>query len=699
MGKINWSAIPDMQQPPGPPPRVGAINWAALQDAPQATAPSTWDTTPVQSLADQMRADAGITGSKPMSLSDQMRADLASPVPVPAAPHADPYTSYAQDFLSAAGHHLMNLPHGAAQLIENAVAKGASYLPDNRVSRAIIRTAAQDNAAMQARENAYQASTPDNPASYAGAAVGEVAPMAFGAGAKALQTVGDKGAQLAAALLGKRAPSIVQRIAGGAAQGASLGALQPVTSPGDYWSNKGDQIATAAPVGGAIPVTLAAGGAVTRNLRDVVRPFTNPNAVIGPVLAKAAGTDTTTLASALRNYAPPVPGSSATFSQIAQTPEAVMLEKTMSNTPGGKIAFSEIANGNNAARVSHLNSLAGTEQDVQAAIADRSGATSDYLAALKDHPPIDASPILSHIDSLSKTGLGMNPVVRRALADIRTSLSENGTTADDGSVMVSPDALNGVRQNVRDFLKQNASNGVVSSKQEAALAPLKNTIDDTIDAGVPGYRDYLATYAAKSVPINTMEALQRVTSAVDNGALDSGGTPYLSLTKARQAVGQLDKAQNPISPEAEQAVNDVLQDLQRDSISSSIKTNGSDTALNLATPSWLSRQLYGNGLSGNSGPAAKLAGALLGGIAGHGLAGAAGGYLGAAKLADVASSRVNSALVKALSDPRVAADILDKYGTPEASNPGLLGGLLSRMPVVTPYVAKKVRKPLDHTNR
>lgn len=687
MGSIKW---PDEQPMQAAPMRKGVINWGDSSGTPQPL-----------SLADQMRADAGISApTKALSLPDQMRADAAAPVAQPVAvAQPVPHGNYLQNFLSAAGHHLMNLPHGAAQLVENAVAKGASYLPDNPVSRAIMSTAAQDNAAMQAREKAYQAGTPDNPASYAGAAVGEVAPLAFGAGARALQAVGGKGAELATVLLGKRVPSIVQRAAGGAGQGATLGALQPVTSAGDYWGNKGNQITTAAPVGAAIPVTLAAGGAVARNLRDVARPFTSPNSVIGPVLAKAAGTDTATLVNALRNYAPSVPGSSATFSQLAQTPEAVMLEKAMSNTPSGKVAFSEIANGNNAARVRYLNNLAGTDQDVQAAIADRSKAASDYLTALKDHPPIDASPILSHIDSLSKTGLGMNPVVRRALADIRTSLSENGTAADDGGLMVSPDALNGIRQNVRDFLKQNASNGAVSSKQEAALAPLKNTIDNAIESGVPGYRDYLATYAAKSVPINTMEALQRVTSAVDNGALDSGGTPYLSLTKARQTVNQLDKAHNPISPEAEQAVNNVLQDLQRDSISSSIKTNGSDTALNLATPSWLSKQLYGSGFSGDSGPTAKLVGALLGGIAGHGFAGAAGGYLGVSKLADVASSRVNAALVKALSDPRTAADILDKYGTSEASNPRLMGEFLRRMPVLSPYVAKKVHKPLDQTNR
>lgn len=181
-------------------------------------------------------------------------ATFAQPQPVTAttqqaAPR--PSTNYAQDFLSAAGHHLMNLPHGAAQLVENGVAKVASLLPDNPVSRAIANTAAQDNAAMQEREKAYQAVTPDNAASYAGAATGEVLPFIYGAGAKAIQGVGNKAADFASLLLGKTG----QTVTGGAAQGATVAALQPVTT-GDYWGTKGQQVGTGTAFGGMAPAVV-----------------------------------------------------------------------------------------------------------------------------------------------------------------------------------------------------------------------------------------------------------------------------------------------------------------------------------------------------------------------------------------------------------------------------------------------------------
>lgn len=230
MGSINWGAL---EQPAQQAPQQGAINWGAISD----TKPP-----PAQNVA------------RPPQ-------------------QAAPQTNMVQDFASAAGHHLMNLPHGLAQLIENTVAKGASYLPDNPVSRAITSTAAQDNAAMQQREQQYQATTPDNGASYAGAALGEVAPFVYGAGAKAIQGIGNKGAELASMLLGKKAAMA----AGGAAQGAAVGALQPVANGGDYWGNKGQQVGTDAAFGGVMPLAIS-------GLAKVISP--NPSAAYS-TLAKS----------------------------------------------------------------------------------------------------------------------------------------------------------------------------------------------------------------------------------------------------------------------------------------------------------------------------------------------------------------------------------------------------------------------------
>ena len=53
-------------------------------------------------------------------------------------------------------------------------------------------------------------------------------------------------------------------IARGAIQGAGMAAAQPVTTPGDYWGNKGEQVATGAVVGGVVAPVLSGLGAVAK---------------------------------------------------------------------------------------------------------------------------------------------------------------------------------------------------------------------------------------------------------------------------------------------------------------------------------------------------------------------------------------------------------------------------------------------------
>jgi hypothetical protein len=167
------------------------------------------------------------------------------------------------DFLSAAGHNVMKPLHGAAQLVENTAAAGAKLLPDNPVSRAVVDTAARDNAALQQSEKEYQQSTPDNAASYAGATVGTIAPLALTGAGKGLQAIGDAVASKVAG----NSPTIA-KIASGATQGGVMSAANPVTNGGDnYWRDKG--------VG---TIEGAAGGGIMTPVAGAIARLVSPNA-------------------------------------------------------------------------------------------------------------------------------------------------------------------------------------------------------------------------------------------------------------------------------------------------------------------------------------------------------------------------------------------------------------------------------------
>ena len=245
-------------------------------------------------------------------------AALAS---TPAAPPAPPrgIIGQASDTASAFLHHLGNLPHGIAQTVENGLAvpfREANAIrpaaraffglaPDtDPVANAVIRTVDNDNRAMTEREQAYQAGTPNSGGAYAGAAVGEVLPFLVGAPARALEGVSSFVGNRVAGALPKILAPTGAKIAGGAAQGAVVGATQPVVGPqvsladlvtGDqapadpsFWDQKARQVGLGAATGGvATPiVSKVANGAVNlaKAGADFVRarsvpPFVSDGAV------------------------------------------------------------------------------------------------------------------------------------------------------------------------------------------------------------------------------------------------------------------------------------------------------------------------------------------------------------------------------------------------------------------------------------
>lgn len=150
----------------------------------------------------------------------------------------------------SAGHHLLNLPLGLAQLASHTV----PGVPSS-ATQALDRYVAQ-------REQDYQAAIPTSSGAVLGATLGEVAPWAVGLG------------EARAAGLLPKATGYLGRIGTGAAEGAAMGATQTVTNPQDdaYWLDKLKQMGTGALVGGAIPGTLGAPSALLQSMASKVAP-------------------------------------------------------------------------------------------------------------------------------------------------------------------------------------------------------------------------------------------------------------------------------------------------------------------------------------------------------------------------------------------------------------------------------------------
>lgn len=581
----------------------------------------------------------------------------------------DAPSSPLSDFGSALVHNVMKPLHGAAQFVENGVAKGASLLPDNPVSRAIINTAAGDNAAQQQWERQYQQSTPDNPASYAGATVGTIAPLALTGVTRGLQTAGDA----IASLLPKAAPAVLPKIVSGAVQGGVLAASNPVDSSDDYWSTKGQQVGTGMTIGGVIP----AAGAAVSGLWNSVAPIVNPSSVV------RAGLQRWGVPGAI-NAPEMVPGSLPTTAQAVANPEIVAAEKALAGNPAYKPLFDARSNANNDARWSVINGLAQTPQALSAAVDARKAEVAPLVdKLLTNGAPVPVQPILDQLGALAKSPLGLRPAVGSAAAEMAEQIAKNSTADAAGNVTIGPAHLDSVRQNVKDFLAKHSPNGIVGTQQQAAFEPVRSSIVDAIDRANPGYRDYLAKYAQLSQPINTMEAGQSIVDNLGNRAPNAAGAPQLTLTGLSGQVKRALDTPYGIAPEAESALKGVQTDLQRASISNSLRVPGSDTSYNLQAPGAMGRALYGSDFQGG-----KVL-PVLGGLAGGGIGfhtggmfglgtGASAGAMAGKKLADFASKRVNDVLAEALLNPEVAQGLLAEA----KANPGspLIQGLLGHIP-------------------
>jgi hypothetical protein len=258
-----------------------------------------------------------------------------------------------------------------------------------------------------------------------------------------------------------------------------------------------------------------------------------------------------------------------TPAQAIGTPEAVQAERMLRNNGMTAPAFAAQESANNAALRDEIARIAGTDADVAAARAARTAATAPYYAQLPGQRA-DVAPVLAQLDAIHNSGFGVNKNVKAAIGSIRSEIESR--VGPDGKI--GADVLSGLHENAGSHL------GPTASKQEKkALGPLRDSIAETLDATVPGYRDTLAAYARSSQPLTDMAAGRSLLSAIDSGGRDAGGNQAISLTQVKALLAKDDRAKFKMSPDARKALEAVHDALQKRSITNNtIAATGPGTA-------------------------------------------------------------------------------------------------------------------------
>lgn len=405
--------------------------------------------------------------------------------------------------------------------------------------------------------------------------------------------------------------------------------------------------------------------ALVDNAVGVVQPITNPQAFVGKQLAQALGRDAGVTAENIRNIPEYVPGSKPTSAQAAPSPLLVATEKNEANSnPSFKIALNQREADNNAARWKALNGVSLTQEELEAAKKSRSEITRPmYEEAHKNTANVGAAfmkyaqiPEVQEAMQRANSAAALDAAAKRGVAPVwptPESKAINGAALDYTSRALGDMANEAMRAG--------------SNSRAASLLELQKNIQGWTERYIPGVAEAASDYRSLSSPINTMEAGQQISGALGTRAMDSNGLPQIQLSTYKSALVQaLKKQEYGIDPGALQSLQGIGQDLQRSTISNSLKSPGSDTAYNIAANGWLGKQIYGKEFEGASmlGRGISALGAT---VTGHPMVGM-GIMAGGKKLGQTVGDNLTKELQNLLLNPEALLPYLDKTGkvTPQA---------------------------------
>lgn len=558
---------------------------------------------------------------------------------------------------------------GGAQLLSQGIASATHAVAPGSAADKWARDQANGVSDINTdRENKYQAMTPGSIAAGVGNVLGQtLIPL--------------KGTQVAS-----RGASLGAKLAGGVTTGAVVGASQPVygagdrnltsliadSHPVDYWSEKAKQIGLGAALGGGLSGVASAGGAVINALRPVLSPKSTVGdqllkgldkvSTSGPLAPEASGNLPSLTGSSapadvlarLQAARPLVPGSIPTTAQVAGVPELVMAEKTLKNNPAFRGAFEDRSIANNQARLTEIQRIARTPEDLLRAEAARTADTAPlYAAARESTLPLDGD-----LQSLLS-----RPSMQQAIARAGKLAAERGepplalpTPGQPVPATVDGGMLQYIKMGLDDLQKVSDAKGI-GAHESGALHDTQGALGGWMNTYWPAYAAADQAFASASRPINSMKAGQGIYNSLTDGTLNAAGdvAPVLSQFRTQYAKA-LKNSPYGLPPETQSALDAIQSDLQRETISNSIRSAGSDTMFNAQAPNWLSGKLFGENLDGKS-----MVGQALGGLlAGHGTLGMAtlGGAVGAQKVGQFVGNRVNSEFQQAMLNPDHFAKLL-----------------------------------------
>lgn len=341
-----------------------------------------------------------------------------------------------------------------------------------------------------------------------------------------------------------------------------------------------------APATGAardVPATNILGAPGVPNIPRSVGAAATPTEMVPMTPEEAASNDAATSLQHLTSAPSPgdatiyVPGSIPTKAEIDANPSTSLEQKQYAQTLDveGQAAAQKR---NNDARIDLYQQLAGNPDSLRIAENDRDEQMqTGQQAAFADKTAADPAPVVETIQNILAGPEGKRPAVQTALGQVASSLYDA-----KGNLETDPEMLYGVRKAIGDMLsKQGAMANPGAALASSQLMEVKKALDQAIEPGAPGFKQYLNDYAAASAPIDTMQYLQdRMPQVMPNGKMSypKFNQMMVQIAKQRSAPGM-----NPaksIDPETLAQLYNIHSDLKRTTNLDLGRARGSDSVQN-----------------------------------------------------------------------------------------------------------------------
>jgi hypothetical protein len=362
---------------------------------------------------------------------------------------------------------------------------------------------------------------------------------------------------------------------------------------------------------GALAGATTAGGAVgsapvlARTTREIVRPFTEAGreVITGNVLRNLAS-DAEQAIKAGANYVPKIGGYTPTTAQATRDIGLINAETAIKglDVTGGRFATQALEA--NRAQMAILNRLAKDEDVLKSALTKREEVTSPLREQAFANSTVDPDTFQSAIAlTVNKT---IDDILASPVGKRQTVMSVMKDAKDDIARASTPAELYEIRKDLRaaaqGLLDKSAKDGPTSGAYRAAKPQLESVIravDDAIEAGATGYKDYLAKYAASSRGIERLEAAQQFRGKVLSTTPDpSRANDYLISQPAFTRAIRAAEKETDLSSTQLAVLKRVAEDLDSGVLPRATKMAGSDTFKNMSTANviggMVGKQMFGD---------------------------------------------------------------------------------------------------------